>query len=196
MTLTNCSSDLPGWRLFSLSISPNSGLTSAYEKAVHNLRSCEETSNIMQNSKIKETNFRKHSESWWHFVCIFHLLMRIRMNGFFQPSSIRKSVIFMCWFLILCECVPVACKKHGSRKTVPQSSNQTAVIQRLSNFFGIDRIPGRIFRKPPPDYMMDLYNSITDSGGLMKREGPYKADVIRSFPDRREYHFRWSFFQF
>lgn len=102
----------------------------------------------------------------------------------------------MCWFLILCECVPVACKKHGSRKAVPQSSNQTEVIQRLSNFFGIDRIPGRIFRKPPPDYMMDLYNSITDSGGLMKRESPYKADVIRSFPDRRKYHFRCICLQF
>ncbi|XP_061175171.1 bone morphogenetic protein 2-B-like [Saccostrea echinata] len=109
----------------------------------------------------------------------------IRMNGFFQTSSTRKRVIFMSWYLILCVCVPVACKKHKTQKVVPQSSNQTEVIQRLSNFFGIDRIPGRIFKRSPPDYMMDLYKSITDSGGLMKRESPYKADVIRSFPDRQ-----------
>lgn len=108
------------------------------------------------------------------------------MNGFFKTSSIRESVIFMCWFLILCACTSVSGKKQKNQKTVSPSSNQTEVIQRLSNFFGIDRIPGRIFRKPPPDYMIDLYNSITDSGGLMKRESPYKADVIRSFPDRRE----------
>lgn len=123
----------------------------------------------------------------WLFVCIFYLLIiGLRMNGFFKTSSIRESVIFMCWFLILCACISVSGKKQKNQKTVSPSSNQTEVIQRLSNFFGIDRIPGRIFRKPPPDYMIDLYNSITDSGGLMKRESPYKADVIRSFPDRRE----------
>lgn len=116
------------------------------------------------------------------------------MNGFFKTSSIRESVIFMCWFLILCACISVSGKKQKNQKTVSPSSNQTEVIQRLSNFFGIDRIPGRIFRKPPPDYMIDLYNSITDSGGLMKRESPYKADVIRSFPDRREQSFRYNLF--
>lgn len=108
------------------------------------------------------------------------------MNGFFKTSSIRETGIFMCWILILCACIVVSGKKPKNPKTVPQSSNQTEAIQRLSNFLGIDRIPGRIFKKPPPDYMIDLYNSITDSGGLMKRESPYKADVIRSFPDRRE----------
>lgn len=117
------------------------------------------------------------------------------MNGFFKTSSIRESVIFMCWFLILCACISVSGKKQKNQKTVSPSSNQTEVIQRLSNFFGIDRIPGRIFRKPPPDYMIDLYNSITDSGGLMKRESPYKADVIRSFPDRQwnqSMHFHYN----
>ncbi|KAK3089798.1 hypothetical protein FSP39_006621 [Pinctada imbricata] len=63
--------------------------------------------------------------------------------------------------------------------------NQTEVIERLSRFLGIERIPGRIFHRSPPQYMLDLYQSITDSGGLMKRDGPYKADVITSFPDRK-----------
>lgn len=33
------------------------------------------------------------------------------MNGFFKTSSIRESVIFMCWFLILCACISVSGKK-------------------------------------------------------------------------------------
>lgn len=67
------------------------------------------------------------------------------------------------------------------------ASNQTEVIERLSKFFGIDNVPGRVFHhKAPPQYMLELYNSMTELGGLMKRAGPYRADVIRSFPDRRK----------
>jgi len=76
---------------------------------------------------------------------------------------------------------------NARRKTEQTSTNQTQVIQRLSRFFGIDRVPVRVFHKSPPQFMMDLYDSITDSGGLMKRNSPYNADTIRSFPDRRKY---------
>lgn len=65
-----------------------------------------------------------------------------------------------------------------------RSSNQTEVIERLSRFFGIDRVPARVIHRSPPQFMIDLYASITEPGGLVKRESPYKADVIRSFPDR------------
>lgn len=70
-------------------------------------------------------------------------------------------------------------------------SNETFVIERLSNLFGIDKVPVRIFNRSPPQYMLDLYNSITDSGGLLKRDSPYHADVVRSFPDRRKYYYHW-----
>lgn len=74
-------------------------------------------------------------------------------------------------------------------------SNETFVIERLSNLFGIDKIPVRIFNRSPPQYMLDLYNSITDSGGLLKRDSPYHADVVRSFPDRKwtqQMHFYYN----
>ncbi|CAC5409587.1 Bone morphogenetic protein 4,Protein decapentaplegic,Bone morphogenetic protein 6,Bone morphogenetic protein 2-A,Growth/differentiation factor 3,Bone morphogenetic protein 2,Univin,Bone morphogenetic protein 3,Protein DVR-1,Derriere protein,Protein 60A,Bone morphogenetic protein 2-B [Mytilus coruscus] len=74
-------------------------------------------------------------------------------------------------------------------------SNETYVIERLSNLFGIDKVPVRIFNRSPPQYMLDLYNSITDSGGLLKRDSPYHADVVRSFPDRQwtqQMHFYYN----
>lgn len=192
MTLTYYSSDLPGWNIcIHLFFPLFSGLMSAITnwKPYRADGVLEEERTTCQTVKDGRLNllFLDNGVNSWLLVCIFYLLIiGLRMNGFFKTSSIRDSVIFMCWFLILCACISVSGKKQKNQKTVSPSSNQTEVIQRLSNFFGIDRIPGRIFRKPPPDYMIDLYNSITDSGGLMKRESPYKADVIRSFPDRRE----------
>lgn len=192
MTLTYYSSDLPGWNIYIPLFFPLfSGLMSVITnwkpyRADGVLEEERTTCQIVEDGRL-HLLFLDNGVNSWLFVCIFYLLIiGLRMNGFFKTSSIRESVIFMCWFLILCACISVSGKKQKNQKTISPSSNQTEVIQRLSNFFGIDRIPGRIFRKPPPDYMIDLYNSITDSGGLMKRESPYKADVIRSFPDRRE----------
>lgn len=63
-------------------------------------------------------------------------------------------------------------------------SRPTDAIDRLSKVFGISKIPARIFHRSPPQYMTELYNSITETGGLTTKAGPYNADVVRSFPDK------------
>lgn len=56
--------------------------------------------------------FLDNGVNLWFFVCIFYLLIiGLRMNGFFKILFIRESVIFMCWFLILCVCIFVFGKK-------------------------------------------------------------------------------------
>ncbi|XP_046361660.1 bone morphogenetic protein 2-like [Haliotis rufescens] len=67
-------------------------------------------------------------------------------------------------------------------------SRPTDAIDRLSKVFGISKIPARIFHRSPPQYMTELYNSITETGGLTTKAGPYNADVVRSFPDKDSVH--------
>lgn len=69
-------------------------------------------------------------------------------------------------------------------------------LERLSRVFGIRRLPSQNGPFPtqiPPEYMTRLYRSITDSGGLSKTNGPYNADIVRSFPDR-DYRHQMHFF--
>ncbi|CAI9723379.1 morphogenetic 2-like [Octopus vulgaris] len=64
-------------------------------------------------------------------------------------------------------------------------------LERLSRVFGIRRLPSPDKVSPhmiAPEYMTQLYQSITDSGGLTKANSPYNADIIRSFPDRDYRH--------
>lgn len=69
----------------------------------------------------------------------------------------------------------------------PDEANNTPLqpdaLARLSKVFGISRIPRREIHRSPPQYMQDLYASITDTGGLSRASGPYNSNVIRSFPD-------------
>ncbi|KAJ8318691.1 hypothetical protein KUTeg_003782 [Tegillarca granosa] len=107
-------------------------------------------------------------------------------SGQFRVSKVLYLIIYI---VIICS-IPSYGKKHKLKEIsvtnqTNSDTNQTEVIERLSRFFGIDKVPVRVFHKAPPQYMLDLYNSITELGGLMKRDSPYNADVIRSFPDRQ-----------
>ncbi|KAL3876227.1 hypothetical protein ACJMK2_034097, partial [Sinanodonta woodiana] len=64
------------------------------------------------------------------------------------------------------------------------ATNQTDAIERLSQVFGIDRVPVKVFHRSPPQFMIELFKTLTDYGGITKQQSPYNADVIRSFPDR------------
>lgn len=73
---------------------------------------------------------------------------------------------------------------HSQSSASNPSLHQPDALTRLSRVFGISRIPRKKFHRSPPQYMQDLYASITDTGGLTRASGPYNSNVIRSFPDR------------
>ncbi|GAB6022857.1 hypothetical protein CHUAL_006955 [Chamberlinius hualienensis] len=53
----------------------------------------------------------------------------------------------------------------------------------------------KVHLQTPPQYMLDLYNSIADSSGITKTPNPYNANVIRCLPDRdlfKAMHFQFN----
>ncbi|XP_069123479.1 bone morphogenetic protein 7-like [Argopecten irradians] len=109
----------------------------------------------------------------------------------------NRRILVIVLFVVVGFGIPSHARMKAPTGLTPstKSSNQTEVIERLSRFFGIDRVPARVIHKSPPQFMIDLYASITEPGGLVKRESPYRADVIRSFPDRewrQQMHFYYN----
>lgn len=62
-------------------------------------------------------------------------------------------------------------------------------LNKLMQVFGIRPPSHRERHLFPPQYMLDLYNSIADSSGITKTANPYDANVIRSFPNRGKVNF-------
>ena len=66
-------------------------------------------------------------------------------------------------------------------------TRQNDAMDRLSQLFGIKRIPPNFRHKTPPEYMTALYKSVAYEDGITKSAAPYDADVVRGFPDRGMY---------
>ncbi|XP_022252446.1 bone morphogenetic protein 2-like [Limulus polyphemus] len=93
-----------------------------------------------------------------------------------------KLVCVLCllvWSLKLVTC----------RSLQPLDANEKQeAINRLLQIFNINT-PGRSDRHlNPPQYMLDLYNALADSGGASKSPNPYKVNIVRSFPDKDQRH--------
>jgi len=56
--------------------------------------------------------------------------------------------------------------------------------QRHRHFSDDDKTHRSIRRRSPPDYMMQLYDTIAYTDGISKTAAPYEADVVRGIPDR------------
>ena len=59
-----------------------------------------------------------------------------------------------------------------------------AAIKRLSKVFGINSLPIHRHHRSPPQYMVELYQTVAYSDGVTKTPNPFDADVVRGFPDR------------
>lgn len=98
--------------------------------------------------------------------------------------------VFMCLYLLAVlnfVSDPVAAgknRKGKSRKSGKAGVEETEAIERLSEVFGIEHAPEHSVRSTPPQFMIELFNDITDSGGLIRKDGPYNASTVVSFPDR------------
>lgn len=94
-------------------------------------------------------------------------------------------IAVMCYVLTMISVLPHV---DGGRKTKAKKPGveETDAIERLSRVFGMDHVPDHNVRSTPPQFMLELFKDITDSGGLIKKDGPYNASTVVSFPDRGE----------
>lgn len=109
-----------------------------------------------------------------------------------QLGQLDFYVFFICYLLTMMNLLPTA---HGGKKNKNLEVEETEAIERLSRVFGIEHAPEHNVRATPPQFMLELFNDITDSGGLIKKDGPYNASTIVSFPDRayaQQMHFHYN----
>ncbi|NXG12698.1 BMP2 protein, partial [Sakesphorus luctuosus] len=60
-----------------------------------------------------------------------------------------------------------------------------AALQRLREVFDIEELPPDVLpRKKPPQFMVDLFNKVSDASGITRAPGLLQGDVVRSFEDR------------
>jgi hypothetical protein len=69
-------------------------------------------------------------------------------------------------------------------------------LARLSQLFGIKRIPASFRHRTPPEYMSALYQSVAYEDGITKSAAPFDADVVRGFPDRGTYAIQYNTIQY
>uniref|UniRef100_A0A147BCL4 Putative transforming growth factor-beta n=1 Tax=Ixodes ricinus TaxID=34613 RepID=A0A147BCL4_IXORI len=80
----------------------------------------------------------------------------------------------------------------SSSASAPQSlvhrRKDVAAVSRLLQVFGVREPRRRERHQQPPEYMLELYNATTGSGGITRSANPYNANLVRSFPDRVRRH--------
>ncbi|XP_012252607.2 bone morphogenetic protein 2-like [Athalia rosae] len=65
------------------------------------------------------------------------------------------------------------------------AGQREAALTKLQQIFGIPEPSERSNRhKIPPQFMMELYNTIADPSGVTRGKNPYNAKVVRSFIER------------
>ncbi|XP_064626089.1 bone morphogenetic protein 7-like [Lineus longissimus] len=105
------------------------------------------------------------------------------------------SIRGLCWAcLVMLQCLDVTLGVvlYSTRRDDPLESE---AMNRLSQVFGMEKPPIKFHHRAPPQYMVELFNSITDDSGITKTKGPFDADVVRGFPDRarrQQMHFYYN----
>lgn len=108
-----------------------------------------------------------------------------RTNFGLTDIYVLMLCILLAMFNLMPGTVQGARTKRGKLKSSKKNNvEETEAIERLSKVFGIDHAPQHSVRATPPQFMLELFNDITDSGGLIRKDGPYNASTVVSFPDR------------
>lgn len=63
---------------------------------------------------------------------------------------------------------------------------RSAAIKKLLEVFGMEEPPHIQGRKQPPQYMLDLYNTVADIDGVTKDPYLLEGNIVRSFFDKRK----------
>lgn len=70
-------------------------------------------------------------------------------------------------------------------RTDPRDEVLAAALQRLREVFDIEELPPDVLpRRKPPQFMVDLFNTVADANGITRGPGLLQGDVVRSFEDR------------
>ena len=99
-------------------------------------------------------------------------------------------VLGLCYLIIIFNLTPDAVAGARTRKAKSKKSSsksgveETEAMERLSKVFGIEHAPEHNVHSTPPQFMLELFKDITDAGGLIRKDGPYNASTVVSFPDR------------
>lgn len=63
---------------------------------------------------------------------------------------------------------------------------RSTAIKRLLEVFGMEDPPASHAHKQPPQYMLDLYNTVADVDGVTKDPYLLEGNTVRSFFDKRK----------
>lgn len=66
---------------------------------------------------------------------------------------------------------------------------RSAAIKKLLEVFGMEDPPAIHGHKQPPQYMLDLYNTVADVDGVTKDPYLLEGNIVRSFFDKRKLGF-------
>lgn len=69
---------------------------------------------------------------------------------------------------------------------------RSAAIKRLLEVFGMDDPPAIHGHKQPPQYMLDLYNTVADVDGVTKDPYLLEGNTVRSFFDKCNSRFMYA----
>lgn len=71
---------------------------------------------------------------------------------------------------------------------------RSEALKRLLEVFGMEDPPAAVSRghKQPPQYMLDLYNTIADVDGVTKDPTLLEGNTVRSFFDKRKLRIAFS----
>ena len=90
----------------------------------------------------------------------------------------------LCSLLILLSGVFPDATESAANPGEAAELNTRQAIERLSLVFGLEKVPTHAHHRSPPEYMVDLYQSVAFSDGITKTAAPFDADVVRGFPDK------------
>lgn len=80
------------------------------------------------------------------------------------------------------------CKPSVNHLENESEEVRSEAIRRLLEVFGMEDPPATLVRghKQPPQYMLDLYNTIADVDGVTKDPTLLEGNTVRSFFDKRK----------
>lgn len=80
------------------------------------------------------------------------------------------------------------CRPSENHLETESGEVRSEAIRRLLEVFGMEDPPAALARghKQPPQYMLDLYNTIADVDGVTKDPTLLEGNTVRSFFDKRK----------
>jgi len=130
-----------------------------------------------------------------------------------QNTGRRRTAVLLAVTLLLTlpmalagSALPAPARGRTSVDAEELDVDDATALEQLTRVFGVGRVSDyyvqrrrnsdeagetlqssarrRVRHRTPPEYMVDLYNTIAYNDGISKTAAPYEADVVRGIPDR------------